>query len=769
MATEVGVGFVRLVPSMRGFASEAQRLMDDALRGPARQAGQTAGDGIGQGLRSGADSGARGGADAATSRFGALKGGLAAIGIAAGAALAAGLSEAMDQSRIVGRLQAQLGATPAEAEKIGKVAGSLYANAITEDFQGAADAISATMRAGLTPPGATNAQLESIATKVSDLSSTFELDLGQAANAVGQIMKTGLAPNAQTALDVITRGLQEMGPRADDIADTFNEYSVIFQRLGFDATTATGLLSQGLKAGARDTDVVADALKEFTIEGVAGSQKMVDGFAAVGLSSGEMISLLSQGGPKATQALQMTLDALRAMEDPVKRDAAAAELFGTKSEDMQLALLALDPSTATDALGKVGGAADEMGDALRDNAGTKVEAFKRQLTQGFVEFLGGTVIPAAENFKNFLGRLFDGIDFAGFVETIRPAFDTIKSIINDAKSTFADMAAGSGMSMSSIRTVIEQTLTKIGQIITAAAALIKAVWDRWGEDIMRTVVTAWTTISGFTSGALQVVRGVIQTVTALIRGDWSQVWNGIETIIGGVFKAIGALVSGAMTLLRNGISSALSTIAGTMSRSWQSIRNSVATAWNWIYGKIRDSMNSARQAVSDRVSKLVADLRGLPGKISSAVGSLKGLLYNKGRDVVSGIWNGIVSMGGWLRSQLISWVRNQIPGPIADALGIGSPSKVMADLVGRWIPAGIVEGWRTGLGEITAMGELTAAAAIPALPAAAGGGGRVAAAAGPMVVIDGTGLHRALAEWLRDNTRVQGGGSVQKTYGQRRR
>ncbi|MFE6683924.1 phage tail tape measure protein [Streptomyces sp. NPDC057729] len=368
----LGAGFVR---ASDGSIRDARGRFVSA----GRTVGGAAGDALGDGLRQGADDGADAAAQAAEGGFSKIKLAAAAAGVAAGAVLMAGIGQALDQSRITGKLAAQLGTTPAVAQKYGKIAGQMYAAGVTEDFQGAADSISATMRAGLLPPSATNSQIKSIATNVSDLANTFELDLGQTANSVGQVMKTGLAPNAKMALDVITKGLQGMGPRADDIADTFNEYSVIFQRLGLSAQSATGLMSQGLKAGARDTDVVGDALKEFAIEGVQGSTKIVSGFKNIGLNADQMVGMISAGGPKATQALQMTLDKLRAMEDPVKRDAAAAELFGTKSEDVQKALLALDPSKAVGALGNFSGAADKAGNSLRDNAGTRVEAFKRSL------------------------------------------------------------------------------------------------------------------------------------------------------------------------------------------------------------------------------------------------------------------------------------------------------------------------------------------------------------------------------------------------------
>ncbi|MGY4960371.1 hypothetical protein [Streptomyces sp. 900105245] len=138
------------------------------------------------------------------------------------------LGQALEQGKVTARLGAQLGATGPQAARYGHIAGQLYADAVTEDFQGAADAVRATMSAGLVPPGATNAQIRSIATNVSDLSNLMELDLGQAADAAGRMMKTGLAPNAKTALDIITKGVTGLGQRADDVADTFNEYSVIF-------------------------------------------------------------------------------------------------------------------------------------------------------------------------------------------------------------------------------------------------------------------------------------------------------------------------------------------------------------------------------------------------------------------------------------------------------------------------------------------------------------------------------------------------------------
>ncbi len=371
-----GAVWVDVLPNMSRFSRELGRQVSEPVVTASRQAG------------------ADGGEAAASGMADALKTKAAAVGVAAGAALTAGLMTGLEAEKATSKLKAQLGLTGKDAQRAGKAAGLLYSNAVSETVEDGAAAVRAIMSAGLAPEKATTKQLAAIATKVQDVSTLFETDLAQTANAVGQVMKTGLAKNSREAIDVIMRGFQVMGPRADDLMDTFNEYSVQFQRLGLSARDAAGLMAQGMKAGARDTDMVADTLKEFTLEAVMGSDKIKGGFEAVGLPANRMVRMISAGGPKAKKALTMTLDALRDMEDPVKRDAAAAELFGTKSEDMQKALLALDPDTAAKGLGRVSGAAKQAGDDLRENTAVQFEQFKRRALMGLADVVMTDLVPA---------------------------------------------------------------------------------------------------------------------------------------------------------------------------------------------------------------------------------------------------------------------------------------------------------------------------------------------------------------------------------------
>lgn len=397
-APEIAVAYVSIVPEVEGFA----RQLRQQIVGPTADAGGQAGEAAGGTLKD------------------KLKAGAAAAAAVAGAVLVKGFQEAFDHIDVKNRLAAQLGATSADADKYGKVAGKLYSKNVSDSFQDAADTIRAVAQSGMLPPDATNEQLQSIATKMSDISKTFETDMSMQSQAVSALLKNGLAKDATEALDLITVGFQKLGPNAEDLLETFQEYPVQLKKLGLDAQTAMGLFSQGLQGGARDTDIIADALKEFSIRAIDMSNGSREAYQTLGLNAEDMERRIGKGGKSAQEGLQQVLDKLRSMHDPVKREAAAVGLFGTQAEDLGSALFELDPSKAVDTLGQVGGAAEDMGNKIRSGPNNTIEVFKRTLQTKFVDFLGGTVLPAAMDAGKWLK------------DTLGPAFRAVRDRVSDA-------------------------------------------------------------------------------------------------------------------------------------------------------------------------------------------------------------------------------------------------------------------------------------------------------------------------------------------------
>lgn len=314
-----------------------------------------------------------------------------AVGIASGVALTAGLTQAMDLSASRGKIQAQLGVTSDEAKRIGSVAGKLFSNAYGNSMEEVNIAITSVIQNMDGMRNASTKTLEQTTARAITTATVLNEDVGKTTEAVAQIMRTGLAKSSTEAFDILTRGAQLGGNKAQDLLDTFTEYSTQFRNMGLSGQQAMGLIQQGLAGGARNADLVADTIKEFSIEAVAGGARVRGGFKSLGLDADVMVSKFAKGGPTAAAAFDTVLDKLRGIENPARRNAVAIELFGTKAEDMGNALFKLDPSKAVDSLGQVANAADKAGNAMGETAQARFQKFTRTLQTNVVGALDGLI------------------------------------------------------------------------------------------------------------------------------------------------------------------------------------------------------------------------------------------------------------------------------------------------------------------------------------------------------------------------------------------
>lgn len=630
-APEIAVAYVSIVPEIQGFA----RQLREQIVGPAGDAGADAGEAAGGGLKD------------------KLKLGAAAAGLAAGALVAKGLADAIDQANVTSKLQAQLGASGKDAAKYGKVAGKLYAQGVTEDFQTAADAIKSVMQSGIAPPGATNKQLQAIATKASDVAGTFDQDLGGVTNAVSQMMRTGLAKNSGEAFDIITKGFQGGADKAGDLLDTFNEYGGQFQKLGLDGTTALGLIQQGIKGGARDADIAADAMKEFSIRSIDGSTGTAAGFKALGLNADDMAKKIGKGGKSAAGALDVTLDRLRGMKDPVKQSAAATALFGTQAEDLGKALFSMDPSKATDAVGKVGGAADKMGKTLRSGPSHELQVFTRTMQQGLVTVLGTYVVPAISGVGHAINTYFLPAVRGGvsFVQEWSPYLAGLAVLIGGI--TLAVKAAA-------IQTAIFNGVTKVTTFFTNAWAVAQGILN--AVMALNPFVLVAIALAALVAGIIvaynksETFRNIVQAAFKAVGNAGLWLWN---NAIKPAFKFIGDIV---VWLWQKIVKPYIQFIMDVFKALGQAAKwlydKGIKPAFDWIADKGKWLWNKALKPAFDSVKKgvsLVGDAFGTAkdaigkawGKVESIakkpIGFIINTVYNKG---IVGVWNKVATAFG---------------------------------------------------------------------------------------------------------------------------
>lgn len=708
----------------------------------------------------------------------ALAGAGAAAGALAGAALMSTFMQAVDMSEATTRLEAQLANTTADVGQATDAMKNVFTDGWGESAAEVGDAIKS-VTLNMDEFTGNQAGLEDMTKKALGLAKVFDQEVNGATRAAGQLVKTGMAADFDEAMDLIAAGLGSVANKSDDLLDTMNEYSTQFRRLGLDGAMAMGLISQGLKNGARDSDAVADALGIFGEMALKGGSAVNEAFGSIGLNGEDIGRKMRAGGDQATDALQDTMDALRGTDDETVKLAASQVLFGDLANTQADALYALDPASAAAAGGfdDVAGAADKVVDKLEDSPAMKMEAFKRGVQQNVIDFLGGEVLPAVSEFKDRFQEEFGGM----WAQAGEGGVEGANRV-----------AAFLGILGTAI-------VTKIREFAPKAVSALASLGERMAEYVMANPVAAFKIVAissalliafaalpaliaaGISAAAVSMMVGFVgRMLTALdenLPKWWASFTGWVSTKAGqagGVFTGLGSSIGTWFGGLwsRN--------ISGPVSRQWNSFIGSVQTlpgrtgaALSSLGGRLASSASGHWQRFKDASAAKATDFLAwtgrLPGRIASHLGSTNRLLYNKGADTVRGLWNGMSAMGGWLYSRVANFVSDNVIDAAADFLRIGSPSKLAGDVIGHWIPPGIAEGAENNRGVLDeTMAGLVDPGRVPAprvrgvaplMAAHAGGGGVLT------VRYETSGAYDGLLRLIRNMVHVEGGGSAQQAFG----
>jgi phage-related minor tail protein len=613
---EIASAYVSLIPTFKG----GRKAIEDEFEGPAEEGGKKSGEAFGNGFG------------------GAFKGMLAAGAILGGATLLAGaFSLAMEQADLPGIMKSQFGLTEEAASASAETAANVYANGWGASIGEVGLAVGEVERQ-LSQLGK-GGDVEALTTNAQALADVFGQDVSSVITSAGQLVKTGLVPDMQSAFDLMAVGFQNGLDSGGDLLDTLTEYSVQFQTLGLDATTALGLVNQGLSAGARNSDLVADAIKEFAIRSIDGTEGVAAGFEALGLSSEEMVATFAAGGPEAAAAFDTVLDRLREMEDPVARDAAAVALFGTQAEDLNEALYALDPSEAAAGLGEVSGAAQEVSDTVGGGLQAQLDTLSRSFND----------------------------DLAGALSFLMPLFQVLLTILKPLLPLLIPLAIAIGVLVvvqwAWNAALAASPITWIILGIVALIAIIILLVVHW-DTVVAAIGIAWDWLKEKAGVVWGAIADFFVMIGTKIADFFIGIWEGIKSFFVGIWNAIVAYVQQKIAefLL---VMEFLGSLPGKVSAWFQGLYN----------------------AAKDKLNALVNWVKDIPDKIMSALGNLKDLLFNAGKDILEGLLEGIESMWNSVQSKF-----SDLTSSIPDWKGPEDTDKRLLRPAGRWIIGSLEDG-----------------------------------------------------------------------------
>ncbi len=509
--------------------------------------------------------------DKTTSTFDKIKTGAAVAGAAIGAVMMQGVSAAIEKSKLDNKLAAQLGATPAQAKQLGQLSGKVYAAGFGEDLPQVNAAIKAAAQNGLIDIKNASAETAQAMTKnLLTVADTLEEDSERVSSAVSQMLRTGMAKSSEEAMDLLVKATQNGVNKSQDLLDTMNEYGTQFRKLGLDGPKAMGLLSQAIKGGARDSDIAADALKEFSIRAIDGSSASAKGFQALGLNAKDMTAQMAKGGAAAEQGLGTVLDRLRAMKDPVKQNAAATALFGTQAEDLGKALFSMDLGTAEKQMSGMKGA---------------TAAASAQASAG------------ASSWGN-LGRQFQ-MALIDKLNMALPAVNAVFGFMQRNSSWVGPLATGLGVLAIAIGVV-----TAAQWAWNAAQALSPTTWIIAGIVALIAIIVLVATKTRFFQTIWNAVWGFMKGVGAWFAGPfagffvmlWHKIvafaqgaWNAVKMYFGfwfGIYKKIGQWAADAVRFINSKFSSFISFIYSIPGKIGGKLRNLFSPLWQGFRGFI---------------------------------------------------------------------------------------------------------------------------------------------------------------------------------------
>lgn len=329
----------------------------------------------------------------------------------------------------------------------------------------------------------------------------------------------------------------------------------------------------------------------------------------------------------------------------------------------------------------------------------------------------------------------------GFTDLLNTALDLFGGSVNVEDFT-AKLQGGFGVLSNTVLPAVKEGLGWIKDNKDAIIAGLTGIAAGFvAFNVATMVMTATTAIKGFTSGLtlaqvamklfnlvvganpiLKLVTILITVVTAIAtfiatndeaRAKFLEIWGNIVSGLGEFIGQIGAFFTetipeffkGLITWIQTNWQSILTFFINPFAGLFQYfynnnykfrefVDNAIAQikllpekAWTWLQNTISkvaqfaiDLGAKARDAGQELVNKLIEKAMELPSQITSI-----------GGDIVSGLWNGISNKVDWLKGKISGFV-GDVTSWLKNFFGINSPSKVMADEVGRWLPEGLAVG-----------------------------------------------------------------------------
>lgn len=481
--------------------------------------------------------------------------------------------------------------------------------------------------------GLTGAPLEAISGQMLNLSRITETDLSGNIESLTRVMGDwGVqARDMPAVMDQIFRGSQATGAGVDTLAQQVVQFGAPLRNLGFSLEESVAMfgafeqqgvniqtimpgLRQGLKNFAAAGRDPAQAFQEFAAGVADGSLTMTDAMETFGARAGaDMFTAMAEG----RFDMAALVDTISNGSDTINGAAADTEDFGEKWTRLKnRVLLALEPVAMR--------VFDGMGQ-LMDDLAPKVE----QLAAWFQENLPPAMAKVQETFERVWPRVREVFEQA--VSAITGWWDENGPAIMDALNQLKDLFV--------------QVFDNISLVVSTAFGVIQNLWDRFGEQWLAKVQTAFSAIVQIVGGAFEAIRGVFQVFAAVFRGDWGAAWDGVKAIFHGIWEAIKGNLRLALNTVSGIIGAGMAVISAAWGYAWRGVRGVFVRVWDGIKSGLRGALDAIKGAIRGAVSAIGSIWSGIKSAMTGPLNWVIDNVINRFLGVMRTVAD-VVNLGG---------------------------------------------------------------------------------------------------------------------------
>ena len=590
--------------------------------------------------------------------------GLAAMGTGAIAATKYLADLGGEWQTATNQVAASTGAAGKELEGLRDVMEDVYAANYGDSVADVGDAVAMVNRnmANLDQNGLTAATEGALA-----LRDAFEYDVAESTRAAEAIRKN-FGSSAEEAFSLIAAGAQNGLDYSGELIDTINEYSSQFAKLGFDADGMFNILQAGADGTAWNLDKVGDAIKEFSIRAIDGSDTTVEAFTSLGYNAEELMATFAAGGEGANDAFFDVLDTLMAVDDQVERDALGVALFGTQWEDLGV--------EAMEAMANASQAAYDTGDALEQINQVKYNDLDSAL-QGIGRQIEVALLPAADAmYQSLMSNMPE----------ISAAIEEVSPVVAEIAEDFADWAGGAiSEGLPVLVDGIKDFADWAGEAYEKAKPFLNFLWEHKGTVL---AIAAGLRILGPAIGAVTTAMNAFKTAKTFMALLQS---SGKIAQITGAFQKFGSILMGPL-----GIIIAVAAAIALLYQNWDTVK-----AWlvnfgntvNQIWTNFSNMVGNAIAAIGQKFPLLGAYLQGWWESIQAAVDNVKAIFQNIIEfidNVFSGnweaAWDNIVNIFGNLFGMIVNLAKAPINGVISAINWVLEKINSISVTIPDWVP-----------------------------------------------------------------------------------